>query len=127
MCLRSRIAGPDQATERRVRPEPHGGGQPSLERKGREVMGVRFLALHPGRAGRISIVALQWTVGPVLLVQALALAFSARAMAEFASSGLAPALRPLLAWSEVAAALLFLCSRTMVLGAFTLLGVLLAT
>jgi hypothetical protein len=72
-------------------------------------------------------VALRWTVGLVLLLQAFVLAFSGRAHAEFAGTGLAPVLRPLLAWTEVAAALLFLYPRTMVLGAFALLGILLAT
>jgi hypothetical protein len=90
-------------------------------------MTARFLALRPGGAGRISIVALQWTVGLVLLLQALVLAFSARARSEFAGTGLVPVFRPLLAWTEVAAALLFLYPRTMVAGALGLLGVLLAT
>jgi len=90
-------------------------------------MTARLQELRPGRAGAISVVALQWTVGLVLLLQALMLAFSARARAEFAGSGLDPVLRPLLAWTEVAAAFLFLYPRTMVLGALALLAVLLAT
>jgi hypothetical protein len=90
-------------------------------------MAARFLALRPGGARRISIVALQWTVGLVLLLQALTLAFSTRARADFAGTGLAPAIRPLLAWAEVAAALLFLYPRTTMFGAIGLLGVLLAT
>jgi hypothetical protein len=90
-------------------------------------MTARLSALRHARAGRISIVALQWTVGLVLLVQALVLAFSVRARAEFASTGLFPVLRPLLAWTEVAAALLFVFPRTIVQGAIALLGVLLAT
>jgi hypothetical protein len=75
----------------------------------------------------MSIVVLQWTVGVVLLLQALVLAFSGRAHAEFAGTGLAPVLRPLLAWTEVAAALLFLYPRTMMLGGLWLLGILFAT
>ena len=90
-------------------------------------MTAPFPAIGSGRAGRASIVALHWPVGLVLLVQAFGLAFSARARAEFAGTGLAPVLRPLLAWSEVASALLFLYPRTMMLGALGLLGVLLAT
>jgi hypothetical protein len=90
-------------------------------------MTTRFLALRPGRARQISIVALQWTVGLVLLVQALVLVFSARAHAEFASTGLVPAFRPFLAWTEIAAALLFLHPRTMMFGALGLLCILLAT
>ncbi len=90
-------------------------------------MAIRYLVLRPGSAGRISILALHWTVGLVLLLQALMLAFSARAHAEFAGNGLAPALRPVLAWTEVAAALLFLYPHTMLAGALGLLGVLSAT
>jgi len=90
-------------------------------------MTVHFLALSPGPAGRISIVALQWTVGLVLMLQAFVLAFSAGARAEFTATSLAPFLRPCLAWTEAGAALLFLWPRTMIFGAFSLLGVLLAT
>jgi hypothetical protein len=73
------------------------------------------------------MVALQWTVGLVLLLRALALAFSASARVEFANIGLAPIMRPFLAWTEVLAALLFLYPRTMMFGAVGLLGVLSAT
>jgi hypothetical protein len=90
-------------------------------------MTVRFLALNQGAAGRRAMVCLQWTVGLVLMLQALMLALSARAQAEFAGTGLPPVIRPLLAWPEVVSALLFLYPRTTTFGGFGLLAVLLAT
>jgi uncharacterized membrane protein YphA (DoxX/SURF4 family) len=52
--------------------------------------------------------ALQWAVGPVVLIEALHFALSPATAAHFARSGLPLWIRPALGWVEAAAAILFL-------------------
>lgn len=64
---------------------------------------------------------LQWVVGLVLIVESLRLALGATAARHFAQSGMPLWMRPALAWSEIAAAILFLVPFTTVLGGYLLL------
>jgi DoxX-like family len=68
-----------------------------------------------------AVVGLQWVVGIVLIVESLRLAFGATAALHFARAGMPLWMRPVLAWTEVAAAILFLAPATTVLGGYFLL------
>jgi hypothetical protein len=72
------------------------------------------------------MIALQWTLGTYLLVQGCILALSLKAAEEFDRTGLPTWIRLALAWSEIAAALLFLLPATLPLGGVALLAVLFA-
>src|SRR5260370_22170444 len=73
------------------------------------------------RMRRRAVVGLQWVVGIVLMVESLRLAFDATAALHFARAGMPLWMRPVLAWTEVAAAILFLAPATTVLGGYLLL------
>jgi hypothetical protein len=73
-----------------------------------------------------TIVALRVVVGLEILARALVLALSPRAAEAFARTGRPNALRLILAWTEVAAALLFLAPGTLAVGAWSLLAVFVA-
>jgi len=68
-----------------------------------------------------AVVGLQWVVGIVLIVESLRLAFGATAALHFARAGMPLWMRPVLAWTEIAAAILFLVPFTTVLGGYLLL------
>ena len=68
-----------------------------------------------------AVVGLQWVVGLVLIVESLRLALDATAARHFAQASMPLWMRPALAWSEIAAAILFLVPFTMVLGGYLLL------
>jgi len=70
---------------------------------------------------RFSIPSLQWSVGLVVLVESLKLAFAPAAVQHFARTGLPAWLRPALAWPEIVAAALFLLPVTAVFGGYFLL------
>jgi hypothetical protein len=68
-----------------------------------------------------AVVGLQWVVGLVLIVESLRLALGATAARHFPQAGMPLWMRPALAWTELAAAILFLVPFTMVLGGYLLL------
>ena len=70
---------------------------------------------------RTAVLGLQWTVGVVLIVESLRLALDPVAARHFARSDMPLWLRPALAWTEIAAAVLFLVPFTMMLGGYLLL------
>ena len=73
---------------------------------------------------RCALIALQWTLGLVILVEAALFAFSPGAAHAFAKTGMPNVVRLVLAYAEIGAALLFLIPRTLVAGAWLLIGVL---
>ena len=73
---------------------------------------------------RCSLVALQWVLGLVILVEAALFAFSSGSADTFARTGLPDFIRMVLAWGEMVAAVLFLIPRTLVGGGWLLIGVL---
>jgi uncharacterized membrane protein YphA (DoxX/SURF4 family) len=73
---------------------------------------------------KLAIAALRWVLGVVLAGQAAVLLLSERAINSFARTGLPPAVRLALAWSEIVGALLFLVPATLGVGAWCLLVVL---
>jgi hypothetical protein len=68
-----------------------------------------------------AVLGLQWTVGLVLIIESLRFALQASAARHFAQTGMPLWMRPALAWTEIAAAVLFLVPFTMVLGGYLLL------
>lgn len=76
------------------------------------------------RLRRSATTAIQWALGLFLIFKSLLLAFSEGAIAEFAESGYPDWIRLVLAWSEIAAASLFLFPKTFRIGSWLLLGVL---
>jgi hypothetical protein len=72
-----------------------------------------------------SITMLRLVVGLVILQQSCALAFSSNAAAAFAHTGWPNGLRLILAWTEIAGAILFLIPATVTSGAGLLLAILL--
>jgi hypothetical protein len=71
-----------------------------------------------------AFVFLQWALGLVILQESLRFALSDGAAREFARTGLPNFIRLVLAWSEIAAAALFLVPRTMSVGGWFLVVVL---
>jgi hypothetical protein len=69
---------------------------------------------------------LQWALGLIILAQSLNFAFSPQAAHAFAKTGLPNFVRLTLAWAEMAAAILFLVPRALVVGGWFLIGVLVA-
>lgn len=67
---------------------------------------------------------LQWTLGLVILVESLRFAFSSTAAQVFAKTGLSNLVHLGLAWTEIAAAILFLVPRATVVGGRFLIAVL---
>lgn len=74
--------------------------------------------------GPIGLLALQWVLGLVILGQAAVFAFSPASAHAFAKTGLPNFVRLALAWAEMAAAILFLIPRTMIVGGWSLIVVL---
>jgi uncharacterized membrane protein YphA (DoxX/SURF4 family) len=70
-----------------------------------------------------AITALRVVLGFVVTAQAGFLAFDPRAIAAFARTGFPDFVRLSLAWSEIAAGILFLIPSTVILGAWFLLAV----
>jgi DoxX-like family len=68
-----------------------------------------------------AVVGLQWVVGVVLIAESLRLALDATTALHFARAGMPLWMRPALAWTEIAAAILFLTPFTTVLGGYLLL------
>jgi DoxX-like family len=68
-----------------------------------------------------AVFALQWIVGLVLIVESLRFAFEPSAARHFARTGMPLWMRPALAWTEIASAILFLVPLTMLLGGYLLL------
>lgn len=68
-----------------------------------------------------AVLGLQWIVGLVLIAQSLRLALESSAVRHFALAGMLVWMRPALAWTEIAAAILFLVPFTMMLGGYMLL------
>lgn len=71
----------------------------------------------------VSITALRWTLGLVVLWQSIQFAFSPSAIHHFASAGLPSWIRPAIAGIEIIAALLFLIPWTNAVGSRLLLFV----
>jgi hypothetical protein len=73
------------------------------------------------RARPRAVLGLQWILGLVLIVESLRLAFEPSAARHFAQAGMPLWMRPALAWTEIAAAILFLVPFTTLLGGYLLL------
>src|SRR5260370_18245101 len=78
---------------------------------------------HRARRG---LVALQWILGLVIFMQAAVFAFSPASAHAFAKTGLPNVVRRVLAWAEMAAAVVFLIPLTFVIGGWLLIDVLCA-
>jgi hypothetical protein len=70
---------------------------------------------------KCALVALQWTLGLVVLVQSALFAFSPAAAHFFAKTGFPGWVRPALGVVEMLAAVLFLVRRTVVVGGYSLI------
>jgi hypothetical protein len=70
---------------------------------------------------KIAISTLRWAVGFVVLWEASRLAFGPAASRHFAGTELRGWIRPVLAWPEIVAAILFLVPPTSVIGSYALL------
>jgi DoxX-like family len=68
-----------------------------------------------------AVLGLQWIVGLVLIVESLRLAFEPSEARHFARTGMPLWMRPALAWTEIASAILFLVLFTTLLGGYLLL------
>jgi cell division protein FtsW (lipid II flippase) len=68
-----------------------------------------------------AITVLQWTLGLVVLIEAGLFVFGPHAGHDFAKTHIPQALRLVLGWGEIVAAILFLIPRTAVSGAWLLL------
>src|SRR5215470_984675 len=73
---------------------------------------------------RCAMIALQWTLGLVILVESSLFAFAPGSAHAFANTGLPDVIRLVVAYAEIGAAVLFLLPRTLVAGAWLLIGVL---
>lgn len=71
--------------------------------------------------GRISVSGLRWVVGGVVLLQSVHFALSGAAAGHLAQAGIPLWTRPVLGWSEILAAVLFVLPRTTILGGCGLL------
>src|SRR5882672_5986620 len=72
---------------------------------------------------KCSLLLLQWTLGLTVLIEALILALSPGAAHSFANTGMPNVVRLVLAWGEIAGAVLFLVPPTVVAGARVLIAV----
>jgi hypothetical protein len=72
----------------------------------------------------VALRTLQWVLGLVILEESVRFAFSPAAAHEFAQTGMPDIIHRVLAWSEIAAAVLFLVPRATVVGGWFLLVVL---
>jgi hypothetical protein len=75
------------------------------------------------KRARCALIALQWALAVVVLIEAAVFAFSSGSAHAFAKTGLPNAIRLVLAYGEMAAAVLFLIPRTVTLGGWLLIGV----
>lgn len=75
------------------------------------------------RRDRYSLLGLQWSLGLVVLVEALFLAFSPKAIQAFGRTGLPDLMRIVLACGEILGAVLFLIPRTVAVGGWSLVVV----
>ena len=75
---------------------------------------------------RTAVEGLRWTVGLVVLFESCRLAFASSQIHAYSRTGLPQWIRPVLAGSEIVAAVLFLLPFTNVLGSYLLLLVFLA-
>jgi hypothetical protein len=73
------------------------------------------------RRKKLALTALHWILGIVVLVESLRLAMTSHEDHLFAKNALLHHIRPVLAWSETAAAVLFLVPFTTILGGWLLL------
>jgi hypothetical protein len=78
------------------------------------------------RMKKLAIAGLRWSVGLVVLLEALHFVLSGSAMEAFSRSGFPHWIRPGLGWSEVLAALLFLIPGSRIVGGYALLAILAA-
>ena len=76
------------------------------------------------KRARCSLLALQWALGVVILVEAAVFAFSPGSAHTFAKTGLPDFIRLFLAWGEMVAAVLFLIPRTLIVGGWLLIVIL---
>jgi len=74
----------------------------------------------------VALRTLQWVLGLIILAESLNFAFSPQAAHAFAKTGLPNIVRLTLARAEIAAAILFLVPRALVVGGWFLIGVLAA-
>jgi len=72
---------------------------------------------------KCSILALQWTLGLVVLIEACFLAFSPHQIRAFHGTGMPDLVRLVLSWGEIAGAVLFPVPRTLRLGGWILIAV----
>jgi hypothetical protein len=72
---------------------------------------------------KIAVEGLRWTLGLVVLLESSRLAFASSQIHAFSKTGLPEWLRPLLAGSEILAAILFLVPFTSIVGSYLLLAV----
>ena len=75
------------------------------------------------RSKRIAVAGLRWTLGLVVLLESCELAFLPSQIQAFSRTGLPRWIRPMLAGSEIVAAVLFLLPFTRVAGSYLLLVV----
>jgi hypothetical protein len=73
---------------------------------------------------RSALLVLQWVLGLVIIAESARFAFSPEAAHAFARTGLPNFVRFVLAWAEMAAAILFLVPRATIAGGWFLIGVL---
>src|SRR4249919_747323 len=73
---------------------------------------------------RTALLVLQWVLGLVILAEAASFAFSPGAAHSFAKTGMPDFIRLALAWGEMAAAILFLIPRAVVVGGWLMIVVL---
>lgn len=73
---------------------------------------------------RTALLVLQWVLGLVILAESARFAFSSEAAHAFARTGLPTFVRFVLGWAEMAAAILFLVPRAIVVGGWLLITVL---
>jgi hypothetical protein len=73
---------------------------------------------------RTALLVLQWVLGLVILAESASFAFSPAAAHAFAKTGMPSFIRLALGWSEMAAAILFLVPRAIVVGGWLLITIL---
>jgi hypothetical protein len=69
------------------------------------------------------LLVLQWVLGLVILAEGAVFAFSPPSAHAFARTGLPHFIQPVLAWAEMAAAVLFLIPRATIVGGWCLIAV----
>jgi len=84
------------------------------------------MTLMRGKNDRLAVALriLQWVLGLVILAESVRFAFSLAAAQAFAKTGMPDVIHRVLAWSEIAAAVLFMVPRATVVGGWFLIVVL---